>query len=151
MSDMKYQIRLYLTDMFAQAARADARDPVLKPVNDILDKYGLKLENQLDALEGFCKEAEDNNNTDTDLYRWTKDVVGQDIKRAKYSKQFTLYALNGDQVYDKAIADGAQAELKALEGGPIISRIDYYNDDPNQNPQAPEKYRKPATDTQDLG
>lgn len=146
MSDMKYQVRLFLTDAFAAAARADARDPILKPVNDVLDKYGLKMVNQFDALDGFCKEAEGNNDTDTDLYRWTKDVISKPDKQKKYARQFTLYALNDDQVYDKAIADGARAELLPMEGGAIISRVDYHNSDPAQNPQAPDRYKNPVND-----
>ena len=150
MSDMKYQVRLFLTDTFAAAARADNRDPILKPVNDILDKYGLKMVNQFDALEGFCKEAEANNDTDSDLYRWTKDVISKPEKQKKYARQFTLYALNNDQVYDKAIADGAHVELKDLEGGAIVSRIDYHNSDPAQNPQAPDRYKKPDNNVPEL-
>ncbi len=139
--DMKYQIRLYLTDAFAQAARADARDPQLKSVNDILDKHGLKMENQFDALVGFCQEAEASSNTDNALYRWTKSVIEQPIKEAKYSKQFTLYALNDDQVYDKAIAERAASELQSLLGGGIISKIEKYDDNKDTNPQAPEQFR----------
>lgn len=144
--DMKYQLRLYLTDEFAQAARADARDPKLQPLNNVLDKYGLTLVNQFDALVGFCREAEANQNTDTDLYRWTKDVISQPIKEARYSKQFTLYDQDNNQVYDKAIADGAEAELLPMVGQGIITNISKYNDDPAQNPQAPEKYRSKPDD-----
>jgi len=146
---MKYQVRLFLTDAFATAARADARDPILKPVNDVLDKYGLKMVNQLSALVGMLKEAKVNNNTDTDLYRWTMATVSSSNKRKKFRQQFTLYALNDDQVYDQAIAEGARDELKPMEGGAIISRIDYHNSDPAQNPQAPDRYKKSENDAPD--
>lgn len=137
---LKYQIRLYLTDEFAAVARADARDPSLKAVNDVLDQYGLKMVNQYDALVGFCEEAEANNDTDNGLYRWTKDLVGQERAQA-YKKHFTLYALNNDQVYDQAIADGVEAELLPLVGQGIIGKVSKYNNDPAQNPQAPERFQ----------
>lgn len=141
---LKYQIRLYLTDEFAAVARADARDPSLKAVNDILDKYGMKMVCQLDALNAFCEEAEANGNTgpENELYHWTKHVVQQPIKQAKYSKQFTIYDLDDNQVYDEAIVDGLIAELGPLIGDGIIAQMsDKYNSDPAQNPQAPEQFR----------
>lgn len=149
---IKYQLRLYLTDEFAAVARADARDPQLKAVNDILDKYGVKMINQLDALEGFCAEAEAAGDIgpENELYHWTKHVVQQPIKQARYSKQFTLYDLDDNQVYDEAIVDGLIAELQPLIGDGIIAQMsEKYDNVKENNPQAPEQFRYKPEDQPD--
>ena len=50
--------------------------------------------------------------------RISEKTVDDPAKEAKYSKSFTLY-VGGDEVYERSKADGLEAELKPLVGGPI--------------------------------
>jgi hypothetical protein len=50
--------------------------------------------------------------------RISEKTVDDPAKEAKYSKSFTLY-VGGDEVYERNKADGLEAELKPLVGGPI--------------------------------
>ncbi|QQG37046.1 MAG: hypothetical protein HYS17_04585 [Micavibrio aeruginosavorus] len=131
-----YQVRINLADSFATVARANAADPALKPLTDVLSKYNATIKNQFDAFADFCREAEANGQTDSDLYRWTKQTVDNPEKQARYATRFTVYADGGKEVYDRAIADGLEADLRPLLGG-MITRINKFDSNPARNPQPP--------------
>lgn len=131
-----YQIRINLVDSFAAVARINPQDASLKPLNDVLAKYNAVIKNQFDAFADFCKEAEDSGATDSDLYQWTKATVDDPAKQARYATRFTVYADGGKEVYDKAIADGLEADLQPLKGS-MITRINKFDSNPAHNPQPP--------------
>jgi hypothetical protein len=137
----EYQIRVNLADAFAAAAKANPVDAALKPLTDVLAKYSATMKNQFDAFADFCKDAEARNDTDTDMYRWTKATVDTPGKEQQYATRFTIYADGGREVHSKTIADALEADLQPLMGT-LLTKISKIESDPAKNPQAPAKYRR---------
>ena len=138
--DLKFQLRLTLTDQCAERARREPQDPSLAPLTDILKPYHAALKCQFDAFADYVREAETQGIQNYPLYEWTKETIENPAKEAKYIKSFTLY-VDGDEVYAKDKADGLQAELKPLVGGPIVAKMFRYDTDPAHNPQPPQRKR----------
>jgi|SRR5580704_14641568 hypothetical protein len=136
MNDLKYQLRLTLNDEFARIARNDPGNPVIAPLTKVLSRHHAALKCQHDAFAGYVREAETNGIEKYPLYEWTKKTVDDPVKEAKYIKSFTLY-VDGDEVYAKDKADALEAELKPLEGGPIVAKMFRYDTDPANSPQPP--------------
>jgi hypothetical protein len=134
--DLKFQLRLTLTDEFAQVARNDPGDPSISALTDILNLHHAVMKCQFDAFADYVSEAEANGVENYHLYEWTKKTVDDPAKKAKYSKSFTLY-VTGQEVYEKDKADTLEAELKPLVGGPIVAQMFKYDTDPAHNPQPP--------------
>jgi hypothetical protein len=138
--DLKFQLRLTLTDQCAERARREPQDPSLAPLTDILKRHHAALKCQFDAFADYVREAETQGIQNYPLYEWTKETIENPAKEAKYIKSFTLY-VDGDEVYAKDKADGLQAELKPLVGGPIVAKMFRYDTDPAHNPQPPQRKR----------
>jgi hypothetical protein len=137
----EYQIRIYLGDEFAGAARRAPDDPALKPLADILARHRATMKCQFDAFADYVAEAERQGAAGYPLYAWTKATIEDPAKRAKYTKSFTLY-VDGDDVYSKETADALEAELRPLVGGALITRLSKHDTNPANNPQMPERFRK---------
>jgi hypothetical protein len=156
--EWQFQLRINLSEEFAQKARKDLNDPALKPLKDILDKHGMTLKNQFDAFVGYCEEVEEvarsenlfkksmsffglrKGPLDETLYKWTKDTISKPGKEKAYANRFTLY--KGDaQIYPKDLADAVETELKTLKDTGMVVKVDKFNSNPAQNPQAPNKFR----------
>jgi hypothetical protein len=141
MSDQwQYQIRIYLADQFAELARSDPGNAVLKPLTDILAKHDAALKCQYDAFAGYCAEAEKHGTKDYPLYAWTKATIENPEKKEKYLKSFTLYVA-GQEVYAKALADALERGLQPIVGGALITRMSKHDTNPANNPQPPARYR----------
>jgi hypothetical protein len=141
MSDKwQYQIRIYLNDKFAEAARRNPGDPALKPLADTLAKHNAAMKCQFDAFADYVAEAEKQGAENYPLYKWTKATIENPEKKEKYTKSFTLYA-GGREVYDKEIADALERDLQPLVGSALITRISKHDTNPANNPQVPERYR----------
>jgi hypothetical protein len=138
--DLKFQLRLTLTDQCAERARREPQDRSLAPLTDILKRHHAVLKCQFDAFADYVREAEANGVQNYPLYQWTKETIEDPAKEAKYTKSFTLY-VDGDEVYAKEKADGVEAELKPLVGGPIVAKMFRYDTDPAHNPQPPQRKR----------
>ena len=137
MSDeLKFQLRLTLSDEFAQVARNVPGDPSISTLTDILNRHDAVMKCQFDAFADYVREAEANGIENFDLYEWTKKTIDDPAKKSKYTKSFALY-VGGDEVYEKDKADALEAELKPLVGGPIVAKIFKYDTDPAHNPQPP--------------
>jgi hypothetical protein len=106
----------------------------------ILKRHHAALKCQFDAFADYVREAETQGIQNYPLYEWTKETIENPAKEAKYIKSFTLY-VDGDEVYAKDKADGLQAELKPLVGGPIVAKMFRYDTDPAHNPQPPQRKR----------
>lgn len=137
--EWEYQVRIFLSEEFAEVARTNPDDESLKSLADILEKYEAVLKSQYDAFAGYVREAEENDVNDYPLYEWTKGTLEDDAKVAKFKKQFTVYAEGGLEVYSKEAADGLEKELKALmeERPGIVTRVMKHSSDPARNPQPP--------------
>ncbi len=138
--DLKYQLRLTLTDECAERARREPGDRSLSALTDILRRHHAALKCQFDAFADYVREAEANGVQNYPLYEWTKETIENPDKEAKYIKSFTLY-VDGDEVYAKDKADALAAELKPLVGGPIVAKMFRYDTDPAHNPQPPQRNR----------
>lgn len=136
----QYQIRIYLSDDFAELARREPGDPAIKPLNDILTKHSATIKCLYDAFAEYVAEAERHDPKDYPLYKWTKATIENPEKRAKHLKSFTVY-VGDDEVYGKEIADALEADLQPLVGGPLITRMSKHDTNPANNPQPPERYR----------
>ena len=142
MSDQwQYQVRVYLSDEFAEVARRDPDDPAIKPLADVLGKRHAVMKCQFDAFAGYVAEAEKHGTENYPLYAWTKATIEDPAKKAKYIKSFTLY-IDGDEVYAKHKADALESDLQPLVGGGLITRMSKHDTNPANNPQPPARYRK---------
>jgi hypothetical protein len=134
--DLKFQLRLTLSEEYAQVARNDPGDPSISTLTDILKRHDAVLKCQFDAFADYVGEAEAKGIENFPLYEWTKKTIDDPAKEAKYTKSFTLY-VEGEEVYEKAKADPLEAALKPLVGGPIVAKMFKYDTDPAHNPQPP--------------
>src|SRR5918995_3701726 len=118
----QYQLRLYLADELAEAARRDAGAPVLGSLPQILEKHDATMKCQLDAFSDYVTQAEADGVEGYPLYEWTEATIEDPVKKAKHLKSFALY-VQGGEVYGKEKADALEADLQALVGGRLISRL----------------------------
>jgi hypothetical protein len=91
-------------------------------------------------LCGLRGEAEERGIEGYPLYAWTKATIEDPTKKAKHLKSFAVH-IKGREVYDKGEADALEADLQALLGGGVITRISKHDTNPASNPQPPEQYR----------
>ncbi len=137
----EYQIRIDLSDEFAEVARRDPDDPAIKPLANILSKYHATMKCQYDAFAGYVAEAEKLGTENYPLYEWTKATIEDPAKKAKYMKSFTLY-VDGNEVYAGQKADALETDLQPLAGGTLVTRMSKHDTNPANNPQPPARYRK---------
>jgi hypothetical protein len=137
----KYQVRIYLGDEFAEVARRNPDDPAIRPLADILSQHNAIMRCQFDAFAAYVAEAEKRGTENYPLYEWTKAIIKDPAKKAKYTKSFTLY-VDGDEVYAKKKADALEADLMPLIGGGLVTRMSKHDTNPANNPQPPARYRK---------
>ena len=72
--DLKFQLRLTLSDEFAQVARNVPGDPSISTLTDILNRHDAVMKCQFDAFADYVSEAEANGIENFDLYEWTKKL-----------------------------------------------------------------------------
>ena len=138
--EWQYQLRVDLADDAAAAARAGADHPGLGPLRGILAAHDAELICQYDAFAGYCAEAEARGVEHYPLYAWTKAVIADPAKKAKYRKSFSI-CVGGAEVYARESADALEAALWPLVGAGVVKRLAKHDTDPANNPQMPEKYR----------
>jgi hypothetical protein len=137
---LQYQVRLYLNERSAEAARKDIDVAWLAPLADILRGHDATIVNQLDAFEDYVAHAEENGIEKFPLYRWTKAVIEDPTKREKHSKTFSVHVA-GQEVYAKEIADALEFALQPLVGGELITGLSKHDTNPKNNPQPPSDHR----------
>ena len=133
-----FQIRIDLSEETAIEIRNKVDTKFSNNINYILKKVRAELVCQYDAFKKFVLECEKENEVDNALYKWTKDTIENKSKKIKYLNSFTVY-VEGEQLYEKKIADFLEYEIKKLNDKKII-KINKYNSDPKNNPQPPKKY-----------
>jgi len=77
----------------------------------------------------------------TSLHGWTKATIDKPGKKELYSSRFTAYADGGKEVYSKASAVGLENDLRALMASGMVTKVNRFNTDPAQNPQAGPMFR----------
>jgi len=137
----QYQLRIYLRDELVETARFRANDPALGQLLQILQKHSATMKCQFDAFAEYLAEAEREGTEQYPLYQWTKATIEDPAKKEKHLKSFSLH-VKGREVYSKDEANALEADLQALVGGDVITRISKHDTNPEHNPQMPERYRK---------
>ncbi len=135
------QVRIYLGDEFAKMARRDPDNPAIKPLADILSRHDATMKCQFDAFAGYVADAEKHGIENYLLYDWTKATIKDPVKKAKYTKSFTLH-VDSNEVYAKEKADALESDLQPLVSGKLVTRISKHDTNPANNPQPPARYRK---------
>ena len=141
--EWQYQLRIDLADDAAAAARAGADHPGLRSLRRILAAHDAELICQYDAFAGYCAEAEARGVEHYPLYAWTKAVIDDPAKKAKYLKSFSIH-VGGAEVYARESADALEAALAPLVGAGVVTRLAKHDTDPANSPQTPEEYRSRA-------
>src|SRR4051812_1105814 len=111
----QHQVRLYLDDALAEAARRDPADPGLAAV---LNRHDAAIVSQLDAFEAYVAEAEREGAETDALYRWTKATLADPEKRRRHARAFAV-RVAGRETYAQAEADALEAGLAPMVGGLI--------------------------------
>lgn len=135
-----FQIRLNLTDDYAEIARRDPSDAAIRPLMEILTRHRAALHNQFDAFADYVAAAEAHGVEQFPLYKWTKATIEDPEKKAKHIRAFSLH-VDGAEVYPKAAADALEAELAPLVGGGVVVKLSKHDTNPANNPQAPAHLR----------
>jgi hypothetical protein len=138
---LQYQVRIRLAPEYAAMTRQDPSNEKLAPLGALLAKHGATMQCQYDAFADYVAQAEKEGIEQYPLYRWTRETIANPAKKAKYLEAFTLY-VNGEEVYDKALADALEADLHAFASDAIME-IRKYDTNPAHNPQPP-TYDQPA-------
>ncbi|WP_321797932.1 hypothetical protein [Caballeronia sp. J97] len=131
----QYQVRIRLAPEHAAMARRDPANEMLAPINALLIKHDAQLKCQYDAFADYVAQAERDGIEHYPLYRWTRETIENPAKKAKYLEAFTLY-VNGEEVYDKTLADALEADLQSLASD-AITDIRKFDTNPAHNPQPP--------------
>ena len=139
-AEWQYQLRVDLAEDAAAAARAGADHPGLGALRQVLAAHDARLVCQYDAFAGYCAEAEARGVEHYPLYAWTKAVIDDPAKKAKYLKSFSIH-VGGAEVYARESADALEAALTPLVGAGVVTRLAKHDTDPANNPQMPAKYR----------
>ena len=138
----QFQLRLYLADEIAEAVRHNAGAPELGSLRRILEKHDAMMKCQLDAFASYVAQAEADGVESYPLYEWTRATIDDPIKKAKHLRSFAIY-VKGREVYTKEEADALEAVLQPLVDGTQITRLSRHDTNPANNPQMPERFRKP--------
>lgn len=138
--ELKYQLRVYLRDDFAEAVRNDPQCRALEPVMRVLKSHNASLICQFDAFADYVRVAEQEGIERYPLYRWTKDTIENPVKAAKYKKAFTVY-VGGEEVYEKEKMDAVSKALGHFMQAGLISRMSRHDTNPARNPQPPKHLR----------
>jgi hypothetical protein len=131
----QYQVRVRLTPQYAEMARKEPDNPALAGLNALLTRHHARLKCQFDAFADYVAEAEREGTEHYPLYRWTRETIENPVKKAKYLEAFTVY-VNGQEVYEGALADALDADLRAL-ASEAITDIRKLDTNPANNPQPP--------------
>ncbi|MCY4657540.1 MAG: hypothetical protein OXC80_12100 [Gammaproteobacteria bacterium] len=137
--ELKFQLRLTLSDHYSGLIQRQQEDGELTRLKNTLSNHRAEMVCQYDAFSDYCAESEVRGEINTALYRWTKDTINDQSKKAKYLKIFTIY-VGGESVYGSEIADRLERDLQPLASRRIIETISRYDNDPTSNPQPPKKY-----------
>jgi len=137
--EWEYQVRINVSDDYAEILRRDLGDPAVKPVADILSKHRATLKSQFDAFADYVLEAEKHGVEHYPLYKWTKVTIEDPVKKAKHLKSFTFY-VEGKEVYAKAEADALEAIYCLSSRRSDHESVETRHQSAN-NPQAPAHLR----------
>jgi hypothetical protein len=137
-STLQFQLRLSVSPELAHALRTDASGAAHAGLREILHRHNATVKCQYDAFADYVSEAERLGTENYPLYQWTRDTIENPEKKAKYLRSFTVY-VNGEQIYDKNVADVMETELSELPGESGIERVSKFDTNPANSPQPPKR------------
>jgi hypothetical protein len=88
--DLKFQLRLTLTDQCAERAKARATGPLPYPIDGHPEAAPSGVEMPVRCFRGLRPRSRSERCTNYPLYQWTKETIEDPAKEAKYAKSFTL-------------------------------------------------------------
>ncbi len=133
-----YQVRIKLSQNFADDLRNDCNLNLSKEINKIAKKHKTRPVCTLDGFLDYVKEAQKNGIEGYPLYHWTKSVVEDPKKKIKHSKSFAFY-YGDEQIYEKRLADSLYNDLLEFNNENKIEEIKIIDSNPRNNPQPPKK------------
>ena len=136
----QYQIRVNLNDEYADLARNDPGNLVLKALTDILNRHHATLTCQFDAFSQYVAEAEKEGPDKFPLYRWTKATLEDQQKRRKHLRSFAI-RVGGAEVYPQDVADRLEADLLPLREAGTIIDLSRHDTNPANNLPIPPEFR----------
>lgn len=137
-STLQFQLRITVASGMADALRADPTYASHAALRDVLLRHNATLKCQFDAFADYVSEAEKRGTENDPLYQWTRDTIENPQKKAKYLQSFTVY-VNGDEIYDKRIADEMEIDLLKLVSEDGIESVARFDTNPANNPQPPKR------------
>ena len=133
-----YQVRITLTQSFADDLRSVSNLDLSKEINKIAGKHKTRAVCTLDGFLDYVKEAEKNGIKEYPLYHWTKSVVDDPQKNIKHSQSFAFY-FGDEQIYEKQRAQSLYNDLLEFNDENKIKEIKIIDSNPRNNPQPPKK------------
>ncbi len=127
-----YQIRLYLSDESAAAARSDPDGAAIRPIMEVLRAHDATMKSQFDAFAEYVAEAEQQGVEQYPLYKWTRLTIDDPAKRAKQIRSFAIH-VDGNPVYPREVADALEASLAKLVAGGLITSLSRHDTNPANN------------------
>ena len=133
-----YQVRITLTQSFADDLRSVSNLDLSKEINKIARKHKTRPVCTLDGFLDYVKEAEKNGIKKYPLYHWTKSVVDDPQKNIKHSQSFAFY-FGDEQIYEKQRAQSLYNDLLEFNDKDKIKEIKIIDSNPINNPQPPKQ------------
>nr|WP_241021522.1 hypothetical protein [Burkholderia sp. Ac-20353] len=132
----QFQLRIAVSAELGATLRGDPACTSFGPLRDVLRNHNASLKCQFDAFADYVSEAERCGPEKYPLYEWTRETIANPEKKSRYLRSFTVY-VDGEEVYEREIADPLESELLALVGHDGIERVVRFDTNPANNPQPP--------------
>jgi hypothetical protein len=137
----KHQIRIYLNDELSETARRDDRAEAIEPIMRVLAKHGATMKSQFDAFADYVREAERQGTDSYPLYEWTKETLDDPERKKKHVRAFAV-RVDGEELYDKDVADALESEFQPLVTRGLITRMSRHDNNPANTMPIPDRFRK---------
>jgi len=126
-----FELRLYLTEAFANAARNGQSDPAMKPLQDVLDRHGAKLKSELHKIQDFLLKKQKVTNWEEqhprergrnflfNLEAFALRTICDESKREYLARDFYV-SMNGRKMFRGDEADDLIRDLESLKSSGIL-------------------------------
>ena len=139
-AEWQHQVRIYLDGEMAAMVHAEPGAAVLAPLQGVLERHRAVLVSQFEAFDAYVAQAEREGPEGFALYRWTKAVLDDPVKRAAHATTFTV-RVGGEELYSREAADRVEAELRGLVGQGVVERVSRHDTNPAGNMAIPAEFR----------
>src|SRR3954466_9920002 len=84
------------------------------------------------GISEYVAEAEKRGTENFPIYRWTKVIIEDPVKKEIHARSFSVH-VDGNEVYEKEIADALESNLHSLLGGALVTRLSRHDTNPANN------------------